>query len=90
MHGDWTDLFKHHLEFDGTHFTPNSDEPPVRPQIVTTVTILVCAAMSDFLTTYGDQQVATAFQQAFTENADKTRRLVELHEDFLASQAPQA
>jgi hypothetical protein len=45
-------------------------------------------AMSDYLEINDDEQAVRAFRLALKENADKTRRVVALHEEYLARSRP--
>ena len=88
VHGDWADLFKYHLEYDGSTFMPYYEEPRARPQIIGGVTMIMCNAFGGYLEKYGDPEVEEAFKQILGEISDKVTRVSELHEQYLERKNP--
>jgi hypothetical protein len=84
IHGDWTDLFRNHLEYDGETFSPKPEEIHIRPHASLTPTVLT----AEFIVAHADvliEQPATSFvAQRLRDISDRAIRVTDLHEALLA------
>lgn len=84
IHGDWTDLFRNHLEYDGETFSPKPEEIHIRPHASLTPTVLV----AEFFVAHADaliEQPATGLMsQRLRDISDRAIRVTDLHETLLA------
>lgn len=85
-HGDWNDIYRNHLLFEGGEFVPNLGSYDVRPQVPLALTNLSTAVLLENIQDIvSDEAVARLIQPLL---GDLTRRAGEvdaLHERFLAS-----
>jgi Family of unknown function (DUF5677) len=84
VHGDWTDLFRNHLEYDGTAFRPRLNDLHIRPHTSLTPTVLI----ADFIAAYADTLIESDARQYLVvrlqDVSQRAVRVTELHEALLA------
>jgi hypothetical protein len=85
VHTTWSDIFKHHLEYEGTEFGPDLNPPRRRPQALTTVSAVICSVMPEYVNRMFEENVAQRVLPLFESLSDRTSRLTEAHEGYLAA-----
>lgn len=85
IHGSWSDLFKHHLHYDGKEFTPDFDPPSRRPQVLTTVTTALCIVIVEYAKLMLDRYAVERTAPLFDNLHERNSKVVDLHEKYLAS-----
>jgi hypothetical protein len=84
VHGDWTDIYRNHLNFDGVDFTPNPRDMHIRPQPVLLVAMLPIVVVDNHIGQIVDQSGAAEFLQPQLQDLrQRLLRLNDLHEQFL-------
>ncbi len=85
VHGNWTDLYKHHLiEVGRDAFLPNPDNPEVQPNVATTTTSVLARVFSAYLDWLGVSYVVELYDPVLTQIINKNDRLVEAHENYIS------
>lgn len=85
VHGNWQDLLECHLEDESGGFVPNFNWHPPRPQLLTTVAHLTLITLGEFFSKIIGP-AGNAVAEVFPDLDERLERLVQLHEEFLASQ----
>lgn len=86
IHGGWSDLYLHHLDDEGKgRFSVHLDDLPPRPEPLTSMAIVICTAMAQYLDTRDDDT-----QELFNPRIDDVlQRVLEFegsHEAYLQRQ----
>jgi hypothetical protein len=84
IHGDWTDLFHNHLEYDGESFSPKPEEIHIRPQVSLTPVVLVADFITAHADTLIDQDARSYINERLEDICNRAIRVTSLHEAFLA------
>lgn len=84
VHGNWQDLLEYHLEAEEGGFLPDFDWHPTRPQLLTTVAHLTLITLGEFFSQIIGS-AGNAVAEKLAELHERVQRLVQLHEEFLAS-----
>jgi hypothetical protein len=85
IHTTWSDLFKHHLEYDGVEFGPDLSPPRRRPQALTTVVALICTVMPEYVDRMFEEYAAQRVLPLLENLSDRTAKLTKAHEDYLTA-----
>ena len=85
VHTTWSDIFKHHLKYDGTEFGPDFNPPRRRPQILTTVSTVICAVMPEYVNRMLEEYAIQRVLPLLEDLGKRTARLTEAHEEYLAA-----
>lgn len=85
VHTTWSDIFKHHLEYNGTEFGPNLDPPRRRPQILTAVSTVICAVMPEYVDRMFEEYAAQHLLPLLADLGERTAKLTDAHENYLAA-----
>lgn len=85
VHGTWTELLKYHLLYKKGVFTPNLEEPPLRPQIATSIVSIVALILPSYLSVNSEPHTNALFDPLLSDVISLQKRLVEAHEKYLAS-----
>ncbi len=84
-HGDWNDLFRNHLNYDGTEFSPNLDSLHVRPQVPLMLTILSMTVVTETLNRIVDDEAAAKLiGPSLLDLKARAERVDGLHERLLS------
>lgn len=85
IHGTWSDLYRNHLtEIADGEFVPQTADPPVRPQIATTVTNVLVSVFGSYLDVLGVKEVSNLLKPKLYQLITTNDNLENLHEQFLA------
>jgi hypothetical protein len=83
-HGDWTDLFRNHLSYDGIEFSPNLDALHVRPQVPLMLTILSMTVITGTMNRIIDDETAAKLMGPSLQDLKaRAERVDDLHERLL-------
>jgi hypothetical protein len=85
-HGDWNDLYRNHLSFEGGEFSPNLSSYEIRPQVPLGLVRLTMMVMLENLShVVPDQEVSQYFRPLLEDLVRRAGEVDDLHEHFLAS-----
>lgn len=85
-HGDWNDLFRNHLTYDGSEFSPNLDSLHVRPQNPLMLVQLSIIVIGDGMEAIVDSKTTVKFfRSALKDTFERAQKVTNLHEDMLNS-----
>lgn len=84
VHTTWSDIFKNHLDYDGTEFTPDMNPPRGRPQALTTVSAIICSIMPTYVNRMFDDDTKQHILPLLEGLGERTAKLTEAHEAYLA------
>lgn len=83
-HGDWNDLFRNHLSYDGKEFSPNLDSLHIRPQVPLMLVILSMTVITEKIgDIINDEAGAKFILPQLKDLLHRAQRVNELHEHFL-------
>ena len=83
VHGNWSDLYQHHLKReDGRFFAKHSFKFP-RPQYLEVNALMTVKVVSEFIDFLGMFQERIALRSIFTDFEDRLSTLTQLHESFI-------
>lgn len=85
IHTTWSDLFKHHLDYDGAEFGPDLSPPRRRPQVLTTVVTLICTVMPEYVNRMLEGYAAQRVLPLLEDLSNRTAKLTKAHEDYLTA-----
>ena len=85
VHGSWGDLMQFHLETeDGLRFRPKTEWGHPRPQLLTTVTLMVATTVDEFFA-FRDDELHARFHSSLSDLQQRVVTLAKGHEDYLAA-----
>lgn len=83
-HGDWNDLWRNHLIYDGSEFAPNMEKLHVRPQPVLLAILLPAQFIAEFIELIVDHADTQAFLASkYTDLKNRALKVDALHENLL-------
>jgi hypothetical protein len=83
-HGDWSDVFRNHLNYDGANFSPNPDSSRVRPQTSLTPVTLVASFVIRHSALLVEPAALSYLMPRLKDLGHRADRVTELHEALLA------
>jgi uncharacterized protein DUF5677 len=83
-HGDWSDLFRNHLNYDGTAFSPDPHGSHVRPQTSLTPVTLATVFVTQHAIALLGPEARQYLVPRFKELGGRADRVTDLHEALLS------
>lgn len=84
VHTTWSDIFKHHLEYNGTEFSPNMNPPRRQPQALTTISAVISSILPEYINRMFDEDTKKRILPLLESLGERTKKLTEAHEEYLA------
>jgi hypothetical protein len=83
VHTTWSDLFKHHLNYDGKEFEPDLKPPRRRPQTLTSAVALICGVLPEYVDYMFDEPAKQHILPLLDDLGKRVARLTDAHEGYL-------
>ena len=85
IHGNWHDLYGHHLSFDErtARFSPDLTWSRPRPQLLSSMALVVARVVDEYFRFIASQEVARHVRECLEDFESRVQIFVEGHEGFL-------
>ncbi len=85
VHTTWSDIFKHHLNYDGSEFVVDLDAPRRRPQVLTSLVTMICVCMPKYVSWMHEEVAVKKILPLLEDLNQRNNQLVQAHEDYLSA-----
>jgi hypothetical protein len=84
IHGNWSDLYGNHLEWDESGaFTPRIDWARVRPQTLNFLTLVIAETLPEYFRFMAGEDIANHFEPKMLDLHDRVYVVIDAHEAYL-------
>jgi Family of unknown function (DUF5677) len=85
IHGNWNELYRSHLHWDGSAaFTPNTEWKNPRPQIINALALVVIGTIPPYFDFMAGEDVGRHFALLLSDLRDRIQSVAEAHEAYLS------
>ena len=87
IHGNWNEVYGNHLHWNETEgtFTPKTTWKHPRPQIITSLALIVVETITIYFDFIGAQEVGEHFEGRLSDLHNRIYMLIQAHEDYLGA-----